>query len=793
MIANPMKTRLTFVAATVAIAMLTGTGAAQAATAPVKEVLTAYFGAKVNKTTGANVCSVNETCQPAEVSSMPGGFEYPDDVAGAPNGNVYVADRGNARIQELEADGKFVLMFGREVNANKTNVCLAGETCKAGVEGTAAGQLVHPNAVAVDRVDEYTSGGQFVLMFGRDVNKTKEKEGAPQAERNVCTAASGNECQAGKGGTEHGALVGPVVIAVGPNPAKPAENLLYVGEEHRVQEFKPDGTWVGEISLTSISSAEGADVRSLVVDQAANVYLFYGVGNVSNVREFDSSGTEVKDGRFPLTLVPRSANLAPFSIGAALALSSTGRLAVSEAEETKNAFVPFGSLYDTSTAQLITEFNLPTVSLGMAFNGNDELYAQTLSPPEIFAFKPRIAATLKTSEADCVAGAEHESDVTLDCTLKGSVDAWGVKETEVWFEWGRTPALGQRTPKQPVANEKLNEGEQELPVSVSSVVGVRPNETFYDRMAGENHNVKAPEVLSSHPTVSFKTSTVAPRVLSELSAPFVTASSAVMFGGLNPENAPTKYAFQYGACENLESCAPLAETTTRESAAYGEIGASGEATGLLPETTYGYRLVAVNEKGEAAVNETGGTALPAGTFTTGPAPAPRAATGAASAIGTTAATISGMVDPDGQPATYAFEFGVSKGAETRYGVVFSGPAGAGTVPVEETFALSGLQPGTEYAYRITIKSGFGEARGTALTFTTGGLPTVLSLPSVLAQLPVPLVAFPVAQAKVKPKRITAAQRLASALRACKKKPIGRRLSCNRAARKKYGAKPRQKK
>ena len=53
---------------------------------------------------------------------------------------------------------------------------------------------------ANNRIQELTPGRGFVRMFGWDVNETKEKEGAPQAERNICTAASGNVCQAGKPG-----------------------------------------------------------------------------------------------------------------------------------------------------------------------------------------------------------------------------------------------------------------------------------------------------------------------------------------------------------------------------------------------------------------------------------------------------------------------------------------------------------------------------------------------------------------------------------------------------------------
>ncbi len=51
--------------------------------------------------------------------------------------------------------------------------------------------------------------GEFVLMFGWNVNKTKKAKmrGASQAERNVCTAAevkAGAECLDGEKGTGEG-------------------------------------------------------------------------------------------------------------------------------------------------------------------------------------------------------------------------------------------------------------------------------------------------------------------------------------------------------------------------------------------------------------------------------------------------------------------------------------------------------------------------------------------------------------------------------------------------------------
>ncbi len=189
--------------------------------------------------------------------------------------------------------------------------------------------------------------------------------------------------------------------------------------------------------------------------------------------------------------------------------------------------------------------------------------------------------------------------------------------------------------------------------------------------------------------------------------------------------------------------------------AYGTIGAALEITGLRPSTTYSYRLAAENEN-------TGGTEKlasvgPVATFTTAPAPSPAASTGGHSTPTATGATVSATIEPDGAPVTYSFELGVYEGAATRYGVVSSASVEPGSGPVEVSLALTGLQPGTTYAYRIAISSGYIDnethtLEGQPLTFTTGGLPAVLQAPTELAQLPTPGIAFPVATGEPKAKK-----------------------------------------
>ena len=829
MISYRTKAGVPLAAVTATMLVLTLAAGAQAATAPVKEVVASHFGAKVNASTGANICTVESgnTCQPGEQSAAAGGFTFPEgvavdnDPASPQHGDVYVADQGNHRVQELTATGAFVSMFGKEVNATtRADVCTAAshDVCQAGVEGLAAGQLNGPRNIAVDttsgdvyvservfgssggvttfgtRVQKFTAEGRFVLEIGKEVNETTKG--------NLCTEEevekAGVKCIGPKqrtlGGTESsepGAFALPEALAVGGS-----EDLLYVGDEHRVQEFEAGGKYKREISLTSISPEPESRVGALALDQATgDVYLTYQIVNHTSgiqyeplnvVRKFTVAGGEVKDGHFPLTLSPRAPNAS--LLVSALALDSSKRLAVGAHEiitvKSGTEYTSFGALLDAGTGRLTTEFATPGVAGSLVFSAGDELYAVLAGVSEVVAYKPVPVGELFVSPATCQAGAEHETDATVACSLNGEANAWGVPETEVSFQWGKTPALDLETPKRPVVEAALDQ-----PVAVHAVIEeLLPNETYYDRQVGEDENVKAPELLSSE-TTSFMTLPVAPRIVGEASVPAVGFSSAVLFGELNPENANTTYEFQYGSCAGVEACPGAAEipgalqTPPVQSPTYGTIGTTVEVTGLQPGTLYHYQLLAKSAGGEAA----GGV----GSFTTAPAPVVQAATGAASAVAATSAVISGTVNPDGQAAAYTFELGVYNGASTQYGIVFSGPAGRGTGAVAESLALSGLQPGTEYAYRIAAHAGDGSkageaATGATLTFTTQGLPAVLISPTPLPMLAVPGIAFPTAvTSKSTTKALTNAQKLAKALTACKKKAKRQRAACQKQARKKY--------
>jgi hypothetical protein len=227
-------------------------------------------------------------------------------------------------------------------------------------------------------------------------------------------------------------------------------------------------------------------------------------------------------------------------------------------------------------------------------------------------------------------------------------------------------------------------------------------------------------------------------------------TSVQLQGTVNPAGPETSYRFEYideagyqaalaqGASDpyavGASSTTPGGSTTAVDVGAGDNVDAvASVADELQPETTYHYRIVATNAEG---------TALGADeTFTTAPRTPPLVVTGGASAVSQNAATISGTIDSRGLQTTYGFEIGTEAG---DYGPPTGlGSVGAGPSEAAGSLALTGLQPGTTYHYRITASNVDGTSQGADRTFTTTVYPsTFAEPPAPLPFVAVPAIAYP---------------------------------------------------
>lgn len=442
------KAGLSIAAVATAVAMTGGASQAALLGGPVELVASSRVGWGVDASTGGQVCTVAsaDECRPGRASGEPDGFRYPGSVAADPRTReVYVADTVNDRVQKLTATGAFVATFGWGVNATEDrrvtatqaerNVCTAssGDVCGAGAPGTAAGALASPSSVAVDpvtggvyvlevgvgdfRVDKYTAGGRFAWMVGRHVN------GATRGD--LCTAReverSGVKCRAGVEGApqsvEPGAFkfvqsYGDLLAAGGP------EDLLYVGDEGRVQKFAGDGRYRGQISLASLSSAPRSSVLALTVDRAGDLYLVYrevvfepGVRGERTdiVRKFDNSGEQVAE----FAVSPRRTG-ATVSIGG-LAVDPYGHLAVVGIESDANSFTRVGWLYDGVTGRRTTEFAVLADNDGIAFDHYGDLYVAATDGQELLVYGAMPVLGVLTSPLVCGLEGESKTPATFAC------------------------------------------------------------------------------------------------------------------------------------------------------------------------------------------------------------------------------------------------------------------------------------------------------------------------------------------------------------------------------------------
>ncbi len=181
----------------------------------------------------AETCT--ETCQPGIAGSGPGQFNLPWGIAVAPNGDVWVVDSENARVEQFTAAGKYIRqvtssgMTGGQFTVKRMAIDQSGnlwvsepgsgqvqELSEAGTVLLTITSLNVPTGIAIDgsgniwvaeesdeRLDEYSATGAFIRTTGWGV-----KDGKSEAE--TCTEG----CQPGIAGTGNGQFDKPKGVAI---------------------------------------------------------------------------------------------------------------------------------------------------------------------------------------------------------------------------------------------------------------------------------------------------------------------------------------------------------------------------------------------------------------------------------------------------------------------------------------------------------------------------------------------------------------------------------------------------
>jgi hypothetical protein len=302
------------------------------------------------------------------------------------------------------------------------------------------------------------------------------------------------------------------------------------------------------------------------------------------------------------------------------------------------------------------------------------------------------------------AGSVSADEITqMSARLSGSATPAGFSAS-AFYEYGPTASYGSTT-----AATALGSGVDPVPLT-ASLASLSPGTTYHYRLVVQSGGGVAvtDDATFSTPPLPPTASTVSSTVLS--------VSSARVNGFVNPRGTLSSYWFEYGPTASYGSATP----STSAGSGSSSVAASAEIAELESETTYHFRLVAENA---------GGTAYGADKTFTMPPSVPTVTTNAPLSVSQTGALLYGHLNPNGQAASYWFEYGptVGYGLETP---VSSYPATLLEAGV--TREISGLTPASGYHYRLVAESAGGTSYGQDQEFTTAGLPPSVDSVSVPA-------------------------------------------------------------
>jgi hypothetical protein len=531
----------------------------------------------------------------AELGSDASQVDFPLGVAvHQASGGVYVAEGNNRRISKFDSDGDFLLAWGFGVRDGKT---AALQTCGPQaappqkwcfqsnfVSNNNAGNVL-PTAVAVDqvsgnifvadrtkrRITKFSESGQFVFLVGRNVNATKVAlgAGATQAEKNICTSASGDTCTAGASGTGLNEFASPRSLAI------TSSGIVWVGDTNRLKSFNAttgapgaeivlagagntlslamnseEDFYVKSASLTGIRKLAGPNkpvpgelleilddlpglARTVTLDEDDNVYI----GDATSPYRF-------------MKFSPAGEQAAQFGAGEVIGspgyqFEGANALAVGEAA---------GRLYvassDTGANSAVQSFPLPEPGPLVETQGVEDILPTT-------------------------------------ATLTGRINPEN-DETTYQFEYGTSASYGSST-----AIETLIVNGFEGEDVEAQLAELLPSTTYHFRVVAINKcNPSEPAEVCITEGEDRTFATPPAVVIDPQWATDVTAHSAILHAELDPLGVEAEAWLEYGTSEGYGQAISLASLGT----GFGAVTRQVALTELQAVTTYHYRFAARDER-----------------------------------------------------------------------------------------------------------------------------------------------------------------------------------------------------
>jgi NHL repeat-containing protein len=551
-----------------------------------------------------------------EAGTGAGQFNTPRGVAANEStGHLYVVDSSNHRVQEFDAFGTFVRAWGYGVQTGSTTafeICNAPGPCMAGKTGPGAGQLANPQGIAVDqdsgavyvtnqnnrRIEKFDSSGNFLFAFGWNVDPTG---GSGQLE--TCTTAS--TCQAAVSGADAGRFATTFSGHVAVDPRN-GDVVVADPGNRRVQKFDSAGAFLfafgwdvdpsggsGQLETCTTASTckaglAGSGVGQFItntptrvaVDSSGSVYTVEG-GNNRRVQKFNATASSAA-----IFAPQHTSGADPFTAPTDVAVDPGNDHVLVAKDRQVLEFDIAGTLTDTHAAGA----GLPAAN-GMAVDTETErIYLSTTPNQRIFVLGQITPPSATISPVTDVAA---ES-----ATFHGTVNPnGGSLSTGYHFEYSDDG--GFTWTSVPIPDVDVGNGTSDVPVS-EAVTGLEPNTAYRVRLVasrpfagGSATSATIPDDEGNPVPVTFTTEP-APPDISGVGAREITDISAVLGGRVDPNHSQTTYQFEYGTDTSYGNATPVDSAGSGASS----VAVSKQITGLRPNTTYHFRLVATNPVGE---------------------------------------------------------------------------------------------------------------------------------------------------------------------------------------------------
>ena len=220
------------------------------------------------------VCT--SSCRVGTAGGFSGEFSSPDGIA-IGGEDIYVADAGNNRIEEMNTKGEYVGSFGRT--------------------GSEPGQLRNPVAVAIaqggsvwvadrtnNRIDEFSEAGTYIGSFGSagtGGGQFKEPSGIAFSGEYAYVVDAGNSrveqftmsgnylARFGSAGSGNGQFSAPAEIAT-----EPVSGDLYVADSgnSRIEEFSPAGSFLVKVGGAGEGEGQFKGVEGIAATTSGKLY-----------------------------------------------------------------------------------------------------------------------------------------------------------------------------------------------------------------------------------------------------------------------------------------------------------------------------------------------------------------------------------------------------------------------------------------------------------------------------------------------------------------------------------------